>query len=215
LKKGEKPKPTKQERIAKYLEAIPKAISGAGGHPQTFKVACALFGGWSLTEEETLAWLKVYNAKCEPPWSDKELEHKAKDAAKAKHDKPRGYLLNASMADQREEPDWSLPTKPIVSGKMSATFTTVKIYSPPYSREPFNCRLTRKKKKISVVNVVKTDSLSLVCPENDPLREKGQPCKTTEAQLVRVPLGLTREERKAFLARDLEEAFGDDEEEKL
>jgi hypothetical protein len=67
-------KPTIQERIAKYLEAIPGAIAGAGGHKQTFKVACSLYNGWALSEEETLAWLKVYNAKCQPPWSDRELE---------------------------------------------------------------------------------------------------------------------------------------------
>jgi hypothetical protein len=40
--------------------------------------------------------------------------------------------------------------------------------------------------------------------------QKGQPYKPTEAQLVRIPLGLMREERKAFLARDLKEAFGDE-----
>ena len=72
-----KPGVTKEDRIAKYLEAIPAAVAGSGGHKQTFKVACVLYNGWALSEKETLAWLKIYNAKCEPPWSDKELEHKA------------------------------------------------------------------------------------------------------------------------------------------
>jgi hypothetical protein len=71
----------------------------------------------TLTADETLAWLKVYNTKCQPPWSDKDLAHKAKNAAKAKHEKTRGYLLNGSIADQRAEPDWTLPTKPQASGK--------------------------------------------------------------------------------------------------
>jgi hypothetical protein len=88
-------------------------------------VACLLFNGWALTVDETLAWLKFYNAKCQPPWSDKELAHKAKDAAKAKHEKPRGYLLDASIADQRPEPDWTLPTKPRASGIIPTTLTTV------------------------------------------------------------------------------------------
>ena len=58
-------------------------------------------------------------------WSDKELAHRAKDAAKAKHEKPRGYLLDGSIADQRPEPDWTLPTKPHASGKIPTTLTTV------------------------------------------------------------------------------------------
>jgi hypothetical protein len=40
--------------------------------------------------------------------------------------------------------------------------------------------------------------------------EKGRPYKLTKAQVVRIPPGLTREERAAFLARDLEEAFADE-----
>jgi hypothetical protein len=116
--KERKSKPTLQERIQAYLDAIPPAIAYSDGHKQTFKVACLLYNGWALTVDETLAWLKVYNTKCEPPWSDKELAHKAKDAAKAKHEKPRGYLLDASIADQRSEPDWTLPTKPHASGRI-------------------------------------------------------------------------------------------------
>jgi hypothetical protein len=84
--KERKSKPTLQERIQTYLDATPPAIAYSDGHKQTFKVACLLFNGWALTIDETLAWLKVYNTKCEPPWSDKELAHKAKDAAKAKHE---------------------------------------------------------------------------------------------------------------------------------
>ena len=44
-----------------YLDAIPPAIAYSRGHNQTFKVACLLYNGWSLTEDETLAWLKIYN----------------------------------------------------------------------------------------------------------------------------------------------------------
>ena len=65
--KERKSKPTLQERIQAYLDAIPPAIAYSHGHKQTFKVACLLFNGWALTVDETLAWLKVYNAKCEPP----------------------------------------------------------------------------------------------------------------------------------------------------
>ena len=72
----------------------PGAISGSGGHDQTFKVACALYNGWCLTEEETFSWLALYNQKCQPRWNERELKHKAASAAKAMHEKRRGYLFD-------------------------------------------------------------------------------------------------------------------------
>ena len=116
--KAKNPGPTTQERIAKYLDAIPPAVAGAHGHNQTFSVACSLYNGWNLSEEDTLAWLKVYNERCEPKWSEKELAHKAASAAKAEHKKPRGHFLNPLIEEQRTESDWTLPNKPIASGKI-------------------------------------------------------------------------------------------------
>jgi hypothetical protein len=84
---------TVEARIAAWLDAIPGAISGSGGHNQTFRVACQLYNGWGLSETETLRWLERYNEKCQPPWSASELRHKASDAVKAKHVKPRGHLV--------------------------------------------------------------------------------------------------------------------------
>ena len=95
-----------EERIAAWLDAIPGAISGSGGHNQTFRVACALFNGWGLSESETLHWLEHYNQKCNPLWSASELKHKAADATKAKHTKPRGHLL-------RDEPWFRTAPVPI------------------------------------------------------------------------------------------------------
>jgi hypothetical protein len=82
-----------EERITAWLDVIPGAISGSGGHNQTFRVACSLYNGWGLSESETLRWLEQYNQKCDPPWSASELRHKATDATKAKHTKPRGHLV--------------------------------------------------------------------------------------------------------------------------
>ena len=93
---------TKSERIAKYLEACPAAESGYGGHNQTFKVVCALYKGWALSEEETLMWLRVYNRKCLPPWSERELMHKVQSAARVAHNNPRGYLIKP---EDRENPE--------------------------------------------------------------------------------------------------------------
>jgi hypothetical protein len=172
--KERKSKPTLQERIQAYLDAIPPAIAYSDGHKQTFKVACLLFNGWALTVDETLAWLKVYNTKCEPPWSDKELAHKAKDAAKAKHEKSRGYLRDGSIADQRSEPDWTLPTKPHASGKIPTTLTTVNsnlharahnMDSQPIGYTPVIPRA--RKSENNVVNVVKVNHHSPAGPKID------------------------------------------------
>jgi hypothetical protein len=93
---------TKAERIAKYLAACHPAESGNSGHNQTFKVACLLYNGWALSVDDTLACLKVYNRKCLPPWSERELIHKAQSAARATHSSPRGHLVGQKTGSQKQ-----------------------------------------------------------------------------------------------------------------
>jgi hypothetical protein len=81
------------ERIQRYLAAIPPAIAGQRGHDQTFKVACALVNGFDLVEEQALYWLQLFNEKCQPPWSERELAHKVASAFAANHQRRRGHLL--------------------------------------------------------------------------------------------------------------------------
>jgi hypothetical protein len=91
---------TTAERIGRYIGKIPGAVSGNGGHSQTFKVAMVLFNGFGCSEAETLEWLRHYNSKCEPPWSEAELRHKARSAAEAAYDKPRGWMLTSNRFSQ-------------------------------------------------------------------------------------------------------------------
>jgi hypothetical protein len=79
-----------------YVAAIPGAVSGAGGHSQTFAVACALVHGFALPEYEAVMLLREFNARCQPPWSEAELQHKIQSAMLASHSKPRGHLLGSS-----------------------------------------------------------------------------------------------------------------------
>jgi hypothetical protein len=59
------------------------AISGQGGHDQTFKVTCALVHGFHLDDDTTYSLLlNEYNPRCVPPWSEKELRHKVESARK-------------------------------------------------------------------------------------------------------------------------------------
>lgn len=97
------------ERLARYLACVPPAIEGENGSGVTFYLACQLVNGFALTGDEALVWLRLYNARCQPPWSEKELEHKVADALNAKHDKPRGHLAGNGALTRR---DFKVPAKP-------------------------------------------------------------------------------------------------------
>jgi hypothetical protein len=86
-------------RIRAYLSACPPAVSGSGGHNQTYTVACALVHGFGLSAAEALAYLAEWNQTCTPPWSEKELTHKLGDAETKGSPPPgkhRGYLRDES-----------------------------------------------------------------------------------------------------------------------
>jgi hypothetical protein len=92
---------TTVDRARQYLAKVPGAISGQAGHNQTFAVACALVHGFALSEPDAFALLSEYNRTCQPPWSDKELWHKIREAGRARHDKPRGHLLGGIPVNVR------------------------------------------------------------------------------------------------------------------
>jgi hypothetical protein len=62
-----------------YLDRLPPAISGAGGHGATFYAACCLVR-LGMSDADSMACLGHYNLRCQPPWTEKELAHKLKDA---------------------------------------------------------------------------------------------------------------------------------------
>jgi hypothetical protein len=106
LPKRRLPKETVLQRARAYLAKMSPAVSGEGGHNQTFAAACALVVGFGLSVEAARPLLEEYNERCEPPWSEKELEHKLADAAKkAEEDSDRVcYLLREGRAkDEKEE----------------------------------------------------------------------------------------------------------------
>jgi hypothetical protein len=82
-----------RERIERYIDACPPAISGSGGHDATFRIACILVQGFDLSPDDAFTFLVRYNERCEPPWTEHELVHKLADADRAASYKARGYLL--------------------------------------------------------------------------------------------------------------------------
>ena len=89
-----------ERRAAAYLDRIPAAISGSGGHSQTYAAATAMVHGFGLDAETAFRLLaERYNPRCEPPWSEKELRHKVTDAAAKPHDMPLGWLRDVGPVE--------------------------------------------------------------------------------------------------------------------
>ena len=78
------------ERARRYVAAMPAAISGSGGHDATFAAACALVKGFGLDVGEARPLLQQYNGRCDPSWSDREIEHKLQQADKTSDTEARG-----------------------------------------------------------------------------------------------------------------------------
>ena len=86
------------DRAARYLEKVPPAIAGEGGHNQAFRAACVLIHDFDLSVDEARPLFTGWCNSCQPPWSNAEIEHKLEQADRAAG--PRGKLL----ADQPAPP---------------------------------------------------------------------------------------------------------------
>ena len=91
-------------RIRSYLQKLPPAISGSGGHVATLKAANALVIGFGLSIDDAWPYLEEYNKRCEPEWSPRELEHKLTEANANKKGLIRGYLLDAPLPESMVRP---------------------------------------------------------------------------------------------------------------
>ena len=102
-----------ERRAAAYMDAMPPAIAGSGGHNQTYAAATALVHGFALAPDVALHLLATrYNPRCQPPWSERELRHKIDQAASKPHERPRGWLLEAGREEQGAHVDLSALTTP-------------------------------------------------------------------------------------------------------
>lgn len=78
------------DRARRYLARIPGAVSGSGGHKDTFRTACILVLGFGLETHKAMRAIADWNQGCQPPWSERELWHKITDAEKQPGE--RNYL---------------------------------------------------------------------------------------------------------------------------
>ena len=78
---------------ANTCHKVDGAVEGQGGSKQTYYAACILINGFDLTVDQARPLLQEWNAKCQPEWSERELDHKLEDASQGDHNKPNGHLL--------------------------------------------------------------------------------------------------------------------------
>lgn len=105
------------ERARAYLAKIASAVSGNGGHAQTFAAARAVFGFVAIGLSESDAWslLNEYNGRCDPPWSERELRHKFNEARKADR---------IPIIEDRQEQPWQPAADPADLGSGAAPTTS-------------------------------------------------------------------------------------------
>jgi len=88
---------TTLERAALWLAKVPPAISGSGGHNTTYTAAVGLVHGFQLGFGDAMTLLSEWNKSCQPPWSDKDLAHKLREASSRNHSKPAGHLIQSTV----------------------------------------------------------------------------------------------------------------------
>ncbi len=97
------------DRAIAYLAAMPPAIAGAGGHSQTYAAATALVHGFGLEPKTALQILSGhYNSRCDPPWSEQELQHKINQASTKTHQRPFGWLRDETRNESLPDVDLSV-----------------------------------------------------------------------------------------------------------
>jgi len=89
-------------RARKYLAKMPESISGQGGHNCLLSAATALLHGFGLDADVAKRLLiDDFNPRCQPPWSEREIDHKIDEALKTEHPNERGHLTRKNNGQQQ------------------------------------------------------------------------------------------------------------------
>jgi len=97
------------DQAKRYLDAIPGAVSGSGGHNQTFSAAMCLVEGFALSTGEARPLLADYAARCDPPWNDREIDHKLADAERYIDPSKLGKLRSKGVKFRSQPERMTLP----------------------------------------------------------------------------------------------------------
>ena len=94
ITKARRPLPATRsvERARALLQCVDPAVAGQQGDLRTFRVCCRIVRGFDLSDDEAVRALSEWNARCEPPWSERELRQKVMNARRYGRE-PQGGLL--------------------------------------------------------------------------------------------------------------------------
>jgi hypothetical protein len=90
------------DKARRYVAKMEPAISGSGGHTQAMKVARVCATAFGLSESEIMEVMREWNLRCTPPWSERELAHKAREAFN-KPD-PKGNATGHMLVSRYDDP---------------------------------------------------------------------------------------------------------------
>jgi hypothetical protein len=79
-------------RAERFLLAVGPAVAGQHGDLRTFRICCRVVRGFELSNHEAMSVLSEWNARCQPPWSERELLMKVQNARKYGRE-PLGALV--------------------------------------------------------------------------------------------------------------------------
>lgn len=116
------------KRASAWLAKVEGAVQGARGSDKLFYVCCRLVCGFCLRPEDAYALVMAdYNPRCQPPWTEAQVEHKLEDAgAQSGHED--GYMLvdrprpgireirDASPEPELPAPDGQIPGPSVAGG---------------------------------------------------------------------------------------------------
>lgn len=151
------------ERAKRYAANYTIAVSGSGGSRVAMKLACALIRGFELSRGEAHRIFSDWSERCDPPWSESEIEHKLDSAEVSKL--PLGYLAEKVIHTQSDTRGWE-PEIRVGSG------LRVKV-TPPYDMdEARKRRLARAGERLIMsmepLPVPNLTKLSPIQPPTDP-----------------------------------------------
>ena len=112
----------------KFVNAVPPAVSGQGGHNATYHLACELIEGFGLSDSDAKSILDQWNQRCQPLWTSQELDHKVASARAAvcgDASKIGWRVNNYKSRKQNENCNTSVPA-PIKNGIITLLETAFK-----------------------------------------------------------------------------------------
>jgi hypothetical protein len=84
-------------RAERFLLAVDAAVAGQHGDLRTLRICCRVVRGFELSDHEAMSVLSEWNARCQPPWSERELLMKVQNARKYGRE-PLGGLVRYERA---------------------------------------------------------------------------------------------------------------------